>query len=274
MPRKVHSNMEGEGHAKEHLGPFQESKESEEFSHQQLLHEISDILDRKLASLATKEDINDLKNIIDQQSLKIEMLEAKIVLMEKYKQRIESLEKRATVNDGDMVSVNERLNQLELRADYNEQYHRRLCLRITGVELSERSDGESGPECFQKVKKILKEDLNVDIPNMSIDRAHRIGSVIKDPDTGKRYRQIIVRVATWRHRTQAYKARKATNKVKIRLDLTHKRVKMLQKVNGLLKDADKCFIFADINCRLCLKLNNEYRYFSTETELLENIKYT
>ena len=102
---------------------------------------------------------------------------------------------------------------------------------------------------------------------MSIDRAHRIGSVITDPDTGKRYRQIIVRFATWRHRTQVYKARKASKKIKIRLVLTHKRVKLLQKANGLLENVNGCFAFADINCRLCLKLNDEYRYFSTETEL-------
>ena len=57
------------------------------------------------------------------------------------------------------------------------------------------------------------------------------------------------------------------------LDLTHKRVKLLQKANELLENVNGCFAFADINCRLCLKLNEEYRYFSTETELFEHIKY-
>eukprot|EP00112_Aurelia_sp_Birch-Aquarium-sp1_P004066 Seg1461.1 transcript_id=Seg1461.1/GoldUCD/mRNA.D3Y31 product="hypothetical protein" protein_id=Seg1461.1/GoldUCD/D3Y31 len=103
-----------------------------------MLTAISEILDSKLASLATKDDINDLKDIINQQRLKIEMLEAKIVLMEKYEQRIESLEKRASENNIDIDAVNERLEQLELRSDDNEQYHRRLCLRINGVELSEK----------------------------------------------------------------------------------------------------------------------------------------
>ena len=78
--------------------------------------------------------------------------------------------------------------------------------------------------------------------------------------------------ATWRHRTQVFKARKATKKYKIRPDLTHRRVKLLQKANGLLANSNDCFAFADINCRLCLKLKDKYRYFSTETQLLEYVK--
>ena len=210
MPRKAQSKEKEPGPAEERAGPSDETKEPEEYSHNRMITAISEILDSKLASLATKDDINDLKNVIDQQRLKIEMLEAKIVLMEKYEQRIESLEKRATEYTSDIDAVSERFEQLELRSDDNEQYHRRLCLRINGVELSEGSEGESGPECFQKVQNILKDDLKLDIPDMSIDRAHRIGAVITDPDTGKRYRQIIVRFATWRHRTQVYKARKAS----------------------------------------------------------------
>ena len=97
--------------------------------------------------------------------------------------------------------------------------------------------------------------------------------MITDPDTCKRYRQIIVRFAAWCHLTQVYKARKASKKVKILLDLTHERVQLLQKASGLLENVNGRFAFADINCRLCLKLNEEYRYCSTETELFEHIKY-
>ena len=68
-----------------------------------------------------------------------------------------------------------------LRSYDNEQHHRRLCLRINGVELSKGSDGESGPECFQKVQNILKDDLKLDIPDMSIDRVHHIGSCDNRP---------------------------------------------------------------------------------------------
>ena len=129
------------------------------------------------------------------------------------------------------------------------------------VELDDGKDGESGPERLQKVQNILTEDLNLDISEMLIANAHRIGPVVDDPDTGKRYRQIIIRFTTWRHRTQVFNARNVTKKSKIRLDLTHRGVKLLQKANGLLANSNDCFAFADINCRLCLKLKDKYRYF-------------
>eukprot|EP00795_Rhopilema_esculentum_P010165 gene10165-18833_t len=257
----------------ERLGPVEELKDPVEKSNKQMLQAISEILDSKLASLATKDDVRDLKDIINQQRLKIEMLEDKVVLMEKYEQRIEGLEKRASKNNCEIDAASERIEKLELRTDENEQYHRRLCLRINGVELCGENDGESGQECFEKIKDIFKNELKLNIPDMSIDRAHRIGSVTEDPVTGKRYRQIIVRFATWRHRTQVYKAIKASKKLKIRLDLTQKRIKLFIKANGLLEKVDGCFAFADINCRLCLKLNDEYCYFSTEPEFLECIKH-
>ena len=97
--------------------------------------------------------------------------------------------------------------------------------------------------------------------------------MITDPPTGKRYREIIVRFTTWRQCTQVYKARKTAKKVKIHLDLTQKRVRLLKKANGLLEKVNGCFAFADVNCRLCLKLFDEYRYFSSKIELFEHIKY-
>ena len=56
-----------------------------------MLKAISKILNRKLANLATKDDVSALKNIINQQRLKSEILEAK--LMKKYKLGIMGLEK-------------------------------------------------------------------------------------------------------------------------------------------------------------------------------------
>ena len=107
---------------------------------------------------------------------------------------------------------------------------------------------------------------------MLIDRAHRIGSVIEDAVTGKRYRQIIVRLATWRHRTQVYKAIKASKKLKIRLDLTHKRIKLLKKANGLLEKLMDALPLLTLTAGYA-KLNYEYCYFSTEPEFLECIKH-
>ena len=45
------------------------------------------------------------------------------------------LEKKESEHNGDIDAVSERMVKLELRTNENEQYHRRLCLRITLSQL-------------------------------------------------------------------------------------------------------------------------------------------
>ena len=151
-----------------------------------------------------------------------------------------------------------------------EQYQRRLCLRINGIQCSA---DETAEDCLEKVKSLFKAELNMEIPELAIDRAHRIGRV-SHAENGKKYQSIIVRFTTWRFRTQVFKARKKTTKFKIHLDLTRKRIKLLAKANGILHDHEDFFAMADINCRLCIKLEeNRFHYFRSETELIELLKY-
>lgn len=226
------------------LGPVQ--KTSQDFMTRS---DFEDILDRKLVSLkedlATKDDIKDLKAVIEDQKAKIDVLESKIVLMERY------------------------VSQLQRASDDQEQYQRRLCLRINGIEVK-NGNGESGEDCLEKVKEIFNE-LEVDIPDSVVDRAHRIGDVTEKD--GKRVRQIIVRFTTWRHRTLVYKARKKSEKYKIRLDLTRKRIKIIGRTNDILRAKKiKGFTFADVNCRLCLKLEDGFHYFEDDDEFMDLIK--
>ena len=202
------------------------------------------MLDAKLATLATKTCINELKDVILEQKAKIDELEGKVVVMEKL------------------------IDNLEQRSDDLEQYQRRLCLRIVGVELKAGGQGESGQDCLKNVKGIFKE-LGVDVPDLVIDRAHRIGEV-KEIE-GKSYRQIIVRFTTWRHRTMVYRARRKSDKYKICLNLTRKNVKLLSKANDLLeeKSLGDCYAFSDVNCRLCLNLAGKFQYFESEEQLLK-----
>lgn len=225
-------------------------------------------LDEKMSDLATKECINELKKTIVEQNEKIQILEAKIVLLENYASRIEKLERSAEESD----SYQSKIEDLELRCDEQEQYQRRLCLRFNDVEYNEEV-GESGAQCLEKVKKMIKDELKLDIPDMAFDRAHRIGQTKEDPQSHKKFRQIIVRFTTWRHRSLIYKARKNTKKFKVRLDLTYRRAKLIQCANEWLEKEEDSFAFADLNCRLCVKLNDDFRYFNTKDELLELIKY-
>ena len=197
---------------------------------------LEEVLDRKLTEhlkdLATKDCIESLKKTVSQQDLQISTLEARIVMLEKYIERIED------------------------RNEENEQYQRGLCLRINGIEVS---DDESGDDCLDKVKKVF-EDIKVEVPDVAIDRAHRIGKVKRD-NNGKPQRQIIVRVTSWRFGVYrgdsvvilachgVYRARKAT-RYKIHLDLTKSRLNLINNAIDLLVDAgrNKCFAFADVNC--------------------------
>ena len=107
--------------------------------------------------------------------------------------------------------------------------------------------------CLEKVKEVFNE-LNVDVPDTVLDRAHRIGnSVVKG---GKSYRSIIVRFTTSRHRTAVFRARKNSQNYKIHLDVTKKGLKLIEKANEMIKEPNKkdCFAFVDVNCRTCLKM--------------------
>ena len=83
-------------------------------------------------------------------------------------------------------------------------------------------------DCLAKVKSVIDE-IGVDLPDSMIDRAHRVGKVIKI--NGKEVRQMIIRLTTWRHRTMVYKAWKNSSRHKIKLDLTKRRREILKKTN-------------------------------------------
>ena len=139
---------------------------------------------------------------------------------------------------------------MEEKIDNNEQYSRRLCLRINEIPLPEDGN-ESGEDCLDKVKQLISELPDIDIPEVVIDRAHRIGK-FKTDENGKIIgKQVIVRFTTWRHRTLLYKNRKKLKDVRIYLDLTKKRLDLLKlasrKVEG---NENVSFAFSDLNCNL------------------------
>ena len=124
------------------------------------------------------------KDVTKGEQLKINILESRLVLMEKY------------------------VGHLQKTADEQEQYWRRLRLRMSDVEIK-AGEPELGEDCLKKVKNIFNE-LSVKIPESAIDRAHCIGQVKESK--GKQFRQIIIRFTTWRHRTMVHKARKNSDK--------------------------------------------------------------
>ena len=108
-------------------------------------------------------------------------------------------------------------------------------------------------------------ELNVEIPENVIDRAHRIGKVVKI--NGNNVRQMIVRMTTWRHRTMVYEARKNCGKYEIKLDLTEHRINLLKKANEQFKSDKHSFAVCNINCQPCWFNNGKYYNFNDLGEL-------
>ena len=151
-----------------------------------------------------------------------------------------------------------------------EQYGRRLCLRIDGVATEK---DETSDDVLEKVVEMCKE-ANIDIPDVVIDRAHRIGNVYEDHSRKVKCRSIIVRFTTFRHRTRFYRAKKKFKKgVKVKLDLTKKRHKLLIEANEYCeKSSTVKFCYADINCRLRVKWvdpNEDDTFFSSMDDILQ-----
>ena len=95
-----------------------------------------------------------------------------------------------------LQNVVNRLKPSKEKIDNNEQYSRRLCLIINEISLPE--DGNES-DSLDKVKQLISELPDIDIPEVVIDCVHRIGK-FKTDENGKMIgKQMIVRFTTWRH---------------------------------------------------------------------------
>ena len=74
------------------------------------------------------------------------------------------------------------IDQLIIKCDDNEQYSRRSCLRIHGIECS---DDERNDNVLQRVKECY-EEMNLPFQDENIDRVHTVGRIYTDRNTGKK----------------------------------------------------------------------------------------
>ena len=149
-----------------------------------------------------------------------------------------------------------------------EQYSRRLCLTIDGVP---SVDSETSSDVLEKVKEICAES-NLEIPDSNLHRAHRIGKPYFDKIKKGKCNSIIVLVNTFRQRTLLYRTKKDIKQkkgYKIRFDLTKRRYLMLSEENKLASDnQNDNFCYADVNCRLKIRWNdNQEDFFDTLEDL-------
>ena len=56
------------------------------------------------------------------------------------------------------------------------------------------------------------------------------------------------------------------------MDLTKKKVETIERISQLLKRKKLGFAFADVNCRLCVRIGEEFRHINSEDELHDIIR--
>ena len=152
------------------------------------------------------------------------------------------------------------------KADELEQYGRRVCLHIEGVE---HQANEKSEDVLEKVVNIIKES-ETEIPESALDRAHRIGATYTENNTRKKMQSIIFRFTTFRHRTFLYANRKNIKSgARIRLDLTNDCYNLLVSARKRVNNCPEViYVYADINCRLKVKLADEsHKFFESMEEL-------
>ena len=134
---------------------------------------------------------------------------------------------------------------LQVENEELDQYSRRLCIR--GVPTT---DNETSEEVFEKVQSMIHE-TECDIPDVVIDRAHRIGNSYKDRKTKILCKSIIVRFTTFRHRTMFYRNRnKLENNAIVKLDLTRKSyMTFMRALESVKKVTIVDYVMIDIYCR-------------------------
>ena len=201
--------------------------------------EIKDELRRK----ASEAKIDELIEEIRLKDEKIAILESKNMLLEKA------------------------VKSLESRSEANEQYSRRLCLRVS-IPVKEDAPRMTSETCLEEMSERFV-SAGLSVPDYALDRSHPIGKSYVD-DNGVRRRTLICKFTSWCYRTLVYRARKSFPKgTTIRLDLTKERLKLLKDAQVLIKDNTNFkYVFADVNCSLGIRLaDDSLLHFSSLSEV-------
>ena len=126
------------------------------------IEDISDILDAKLEDLK-KQLINELReNIMEDLKNEIkDMFVSQQNIITTLETTVVMLQEHVTILKGSNENLLERI-------DENEQYGRRLCLRIEDVETA---PNESSQDILEKVHELIQKTENCNIHSWSVDRA-------------------------------------------------------------------------------------------------------
>ena len=143
------------------------------------------------------------------------------------------LDELKTFKESAVIEIQTLKNSL----DDQEQYSRRMCLRISGIDESDNEDTD-------KIILELARRMNVDLKSSDIDRSHRVGVRGENLNgQGPRSREIIVKFINYKSRLNFIRGRKVLReknaRVYINEDLTQSRKSLFFKCRQLLKQEPK-----------------------------------
>lgn len=242
---------------------------------------VEEVIQGAVSNLVNVEYMNDLVSTLKseiQESLtekikeateplehEIVALKGKLDIFEAHMENLEGRIDRMETEFKEKIKIHEDvIEEQDVRLDDLEQYSRRACLRIFGIPVP---SSRKVDDCLSKVKAMCKE-IEVEIDDKDIDRAHRIGQTYQEH--GITHQAIIVKFHSWGQRTAVYKARKKlSNGQSIRLDITNRRSTLLSLAKEQKADNPNIdFSFVDVNCRLGFKFQTgEFRFFNTVREM-------
>ena len=178
---------------------------------------------------------------------------------------IRAKDKKIEFPESQVAILQNSVKLLSTKCDNNEQYSRRTSVRINNIPLPEHGS-ERSEDLISNVKEIIGES-EAEIPHAFVDRGHRVGKPLVGEDCTRK-QQVIVKF-TWHHRSLFYRNRKKLSPVKVYLDLTQIKFKLLKDSQAKVQRSNVVdFVFADINCALCARLKNGvFRYLNSDDEL-------
>ncbi len=125
-------------------------------------------LDQLLVRLATKDDMAEMKNDV---SILLKRVEEQCDIIDLPNYQVKKQGEKIDVLEACVAMLESRVRQLQISHQIQEQYSRRLCLRIDRIDLLKNCDHETADQCLVKVK-IVFEEIEVDVPDAVMDRAH------------------------------------------------------------------------------------------------------
>ena len=207
--------------------------------------------------------IDELKQSIDKKNELIRDLE----------QRVTSVVQRNVVLSGELSEMQNHItNVVEVHIDDQEQYSRKPCLRVEGIE---QVPGETNDILATNVVgELNKYGANISVKD--INRLHRIGRPRKNVNGDRLPPQTIIRFQSWGARSRAYATKftgtAAERKLRpsfVLVDLTKRRLHLLKKARLALKNHPVAHAYADGECRLIISNRNSgtKASFNTHSEL-------